>query len=65
MESRTMYDELIMALRICVDEEKGCDECPYYEKCMTTVGKHAAMVDAADAIEKLSTRVQSVLSGMN
>lgn len=48
-----MYEELITALRTCVDKEKGCDECPYYGKCMTTVGKHAAMVDAADAIEEL------------
>lgn len=50
-----MHEELITALRACVDKEKGCADCPYYHKCMnSTSGKHAAMVDAAEAIEKLS-----------
>ena len=62
-----MYEELITALRTCVDEEKGCDECPYYGKCMTTVGKHAAMVYAADAIEELSMKLhgdEAAIAGM-
>ena len=52
-----MYEELVIALRTCVDKDKGCSECPYYtkNKCIyNTSGKHPAMVDAADAIEKLS-----------
>lgn len=57
--NRTMYEELVIALRTCVDKDKGCSECPYYaKKCMyNTNGKHPAMVDAADAIEKLSKPV--------
>ena len=62
-----MYCELITALRTCVDEEKSCSECPYYGKCMNTVGKHAAMIDAADAIEELSMRLhgdEAAIAGM-
>ena len=56
-----MYEELIAALHTCVDKDKGCSECSYYEKCMTnTSGKHAAMVDAADAIERLNREVKSL-----
>ena len=51
-----MHDELITALRTCVDKDKDCSECPYYERCMNnTSGKFAAMVDAADAIDELDT----------
>lgn len=49
-----MYENIVSALRTCVDKEKGCADCPYYHKCMNTSGKHAAMVDAADAIAELS-----------
>lgn len=59
-----MYEELVTALRTCVDEEKSCDECPYYGKCMTTVGKHAAMVYAADAIEELSAKYEKALHNL-
>lgn len=60
-----MYEELITALRTCVDKEKGCDECPYYGKCMTTVGKHAAMMDAADAIEELQAGEKKFLRNIS
>lgn len=60
-----MYDELISALRTCVDKEKDCADCPYYHTCMNnTSGKHAAMVDAADAIEELETVVESYRARM-
>lgn len=53
-----MCDELIIALRTCVDKDKDCFECPYYERCMNnTSGKLVPMVDAADAIEELSREV--------
>lgn len=52
-----MHDELITALRTCVDKDKDCPECPYYDRCMHTSGKHAAMVDAADAIEELEAQL--------
>lgn len=53
--ARAMYDELIKALRVCVDEGKDCLDCPYYSKCMSNDSEeHKAMVDAADAIEELS-----------
>ena len=49
-----MYDELVKALRVCVDEDKDCLDCPYYSKCMSNDSeKHKAIVDAADAIEEL------------
>lgn len=55
-----MHDELITALRTCVDKDKDCSVCPYFERCMNnTSGKLAAMVDAADAIEELSLVAES------
>lgn len=57
-----MYDELIIALQVCVDEKKGCIECPYQAKCLNTAGKHAAIADAADALEKLNKRINFLMS---
>ena len=55
-----MYEELITALRTCVDKERGCSDCPYNQKCMNnTSGKHVAMVDAADAIERFIEVIQN------
>ena len=59
-----MHDELITALRTCVDKDKDCPECPYYDRCMHTSGKHAAMVDAADAIEELTATAESYKRSM-
>lgn len=59
-----MHDELITALRTCVDKDKDCPECPYYERCMHASGKHAAMVDAADAIEELTATAESYKRSM-
>lgn len=51
----TDYDAIATSLRVCVDKDKGCDDCPYMAKCLTNKsGKHVAMVDAADAIAELS-----------
>ena len=56
-----MYNELISALRTCVDMTKLCSDCQYYSRCMAnTSGKHPVMVDAVDAIEELSKRVEVV-----
>lgn len=57
-----MYDALVKALRVCVDKDKGCDDCPYMAKCLTNKsGKHVAMVDAADAIKELQRRLEQAL----
>jgi len=60
-----MCDELIIALRTCVDKDKDCFECPYYERCMNnTSGKLVPMVDAADAIEELSREYESIAKSL-
>lgn len=59
-KERKMYDKLITALRTCVDKDKGCSECPYYERCMNTSGKFVVMVDAANALEEINQKYESI-----
>lgn len=60
-----MDDKLIAALRTCVDKDKDCSECPYFERCMHNTSSKTiliVMVDAADAIEKLNKRIDFLMN---
>lgn len=50
--------DLVKALRICVDAEKTCEDCPYMVKCLRDrTGRLVAFLDAANAIEELSAQI--------
>lgn len=63
---KTMYEELIKALRGCV-LSKPCDACPYYDPNGTTKECATMNIAAADAIEKLSMKLhgdEAAIAGM-
>lgn len=54
-----MYDELIKALRGCV-LSKPCDDCPYYNPNGPTKECATMNIAAADVIEELTAKVESL-----
>lgn len=61
-----MNDKLIEALRTCVDKDKVCSICPYFERCMNdTSGKFVVMVDAADALEEINREYESISKSLD
>lgn len=50
-------NELVDALRYCADGDNDCgDACPFYDK-QPSCSMHDMMIDAADAIERLTAEV--------